>query len=67
MSELAIVAALDALEAGDPRLAEEILLATREDGDTERRFWCLACGTAFRWPGLRDAHLLNRHGLEEAA
>lgn len=66
---LVVVAALEALDAGDFRLCEQILLGAREDGPTERGCVCPACGLAFRWPGERDAHVERVHGFaeEEAA
>lgn len=57
MSRLALVAALEALEVGDQRLAVDILLAAIEDdGERVERVRCDACGLGFTWPGLRAAH-----------
>jgi hypothetical protein len=67
MRQLAVVAALEALEAGDVALAEAILLAAREDGPSRPHRVCPECGLRFDWPGQREAHVLNVHGLEEAA
>jgi predicted ABC-type transport system involved in lysophospholipase L1 biosynthesis ATPase subunit len=64
---LAIVAALEAIEAGDIALAVEILLSALEDGARELRSRCPVCGQAFEWPGLRDAHVLAAHPFEDAA
>lgn len=53
---LPVVAALDALEAGDVRLATAILLGAIE-GDSPRvlRFQC-ECGQRFEWPGQLEEH-----------
>lgn len=67
MSRRALVAALEALEAGDQELLAAILLGALEDVDTVQLFKCRACDARFRWPGLRDAHQLLAHGLEDAA
>jgi hypothetical protein len=65
--KLAIVAALEALESGDQRLATDILLSALEDGPTALTFPCRTCGQRFEWPGLRDAHELHAHELRAAA
>jgi hypothetical protein len=83
VDRLAIVAALEALEAGDLRLLEGILLGALEDDVHES--WapgsnatststrsrasceCSTCGQTFEWPGLRDKHEQLAHGLEDAA
>jgi len=57
----AIVAALEALEAGDVRLCEAILLGAVEDGPGARPIFCLYCPATFEWPGLRDTHVLQAH------
>jgi hypothetical protein len=57
---LAIVAALEALDAGDTRYAVEILLGALEDGDTWKPCRC-ACGVGYRWPGELDAHRVALH------
>jgi hypothetical protein len=65
----AIAAALEAIEVGDYWLATDILLGALEDGPRARPFLC-ACGQAFEWPGLRDAHADSRACpllLQEAA
>ena len=64
---LAIVAALEALEAADQNLACEILLSALEDGPRERRFACPECTFEAECPGLLQAHQLARHELAEAA
>jgi hypothetical protein len=70
---LAIVSALEALEAGDTRLAVDILLGALEELDDgpasggRRRAVCPHCRVAFRWPGLLDQHLTVVHGHELAA
>jgi hypothetical protein len=71
VSRLAIVAALEALEAGDTRLAVDVLLHALEeldDGPTvgRRRPRCPHCQLAFRWPGLLDQHLELVHWQEAA-
>lgn len=55
-ARLAIVAALEALEAGDVDLCTAILLGAVE-GDQPRvlRFWC-ECGQRFQWPGELQDH-----------
>jgi hypothetical protein len=67
MRQSAIVAALEALEAGDVELCEAILLDAREDGLSRREHVCPECGLHFDYPGQRAGHLLNVHGAEEAA
>ncbi len=67
MSARAIVAALEALEAGNLGELEAILLGALEDGPRERRFRCPVCGLGLEWPGLVEAHSLNVHGVEAAA
>jgi hypothetical protein len=64
---LAITAALEAIEAGDVDLCTSILLGAGEDGPSDRRALCAACGQSFQWPGERDAHIARVHGFEEAA
>ncbi|MDQ5821691.1 MAG: hypothetical protein M3540_09635 [Actinomycetota bacterium] len=58
---LAIVAALEALEAGDVPLCEAILLGALDDGPTERPISCPYCPATFAWPGLRDTHVVQAH------
>lgn len=55
---LPIVAALEALEAGDVRLCEAILLGALEDDDrpSAYRYRCDRCAFAGRWPGDLLAH-----------
>jgi hypothetical protein len=57
----AIIRALDAIEIGSYREAEQILLAALEDADVPRRFACPKCGLRFCWPGERDEHLRVSH------
>ncbi len=68
MSRLEIIAALDALEAGDIRLAVAILLGALEDGaavDPEgRRRRCQLCGAGPMWPGELEHHRLVAHPVE---
>jgi hypothetical protein len=64
MSRLAIVSALEALEAGDVELVVAILQGALEDGPTERPYLC-ECGASFEWPGLLDHH--RRFAHEERA
>jgi hypothetical protein len=45
-TELAIVAALEALESGDVDLCREILLGAREDGFSRRPRVCPSCAWA---------------------
>lgn len=52
---LTIVVALEALEAGDVRLAVDVLLDALEGRHRGPRFAC-DCGQVFEWPGLREAH-----------
>jgi len=61
MSRLAIVAALEALEAGDQAYAVEILLGALEDGPSDRPYVCEACGLGFQWPGQLDHHQRFSH------
>jgi hypothetical protein len=62
MSRLALIAALEAIEAGDTEHATGILLAELEDDDAgsrdRNRVRC-ACGATFEWPGQRDDHQLS--------
>jgi hypothetical protein len=67
VSVLAITAALEALEAGDARHAETVLLGALEDGPTERGCKCPECGLGFAWPGLRDEHVGRVHGFPDEA
>ena len=61
MIRLALISALEAAEAGDYPLVVEILLTALEELDDgpapEKPNICEICGTAYRWPGERDAHL----------
>lgn len=55
---LVLIIALEALEAGDDRLAVDVLLTALEELDDSPRgrpHRC-ECGQAFEWPGLRAAH-----------
>ena len=61
----AIVRALDALELGDHLEAEAILLGVFESGSNERPFACDQCAMRFEFPGLRDAHILATHSIED--
>ncbi len=61
---LAVVAALEAFEAGDDGLAVAILLSALEDGPVECRHTC-ECGVSFAWPGELDHH--QRFAHEAAA
>ena len=75
MNRAAIVTALDALEAGDTRLCEAILIDALEGWSPASTFAstnttrtgcaCRLCGRTFRWPGLRDQHQQLTHGNEE--
>jgi hypothetical protein len=67
MSVRAIVAALEALEAGDLAEAEAILLGALEDGPSARRYQCPVCPLRLEWPGQLEDHLLNVHGVAAAA
>jgi hypothetical protein len=67
VSRLAIVAALEALEAGDQAYAVEILLAALEDGPVVYRCECQHCGARFEWAGLLDRHLIDCRAAWEAA
>jgi predicted ABC-type transport system involved in lysophospholipase L1 biosynthesis ATPase subunit len=58
---LPVVAALEALEAGDVRLATAILLGAVETGETVARCRCQFCGDVFEWPGLLDHHVRFVH------
>jgi hypothetical protein len=61
-SRLAIVAALEALEAGDRDYAESILLSTLEDEHREqRRRRCPECGLDCLWPGRLADHRRQIH------
>ena len=57
----AIIRALDALEVGNEREAEAILLAALEDVDVPRRYECPKCGLRVCWPGELDEHLRWSH------
>jgi hypothetical protein len=70
MSRLAITAALEALEAGDQRLAVDVLLDLLEEADSppaSHRNVCPHCRAAFPWPGLLAQHLDVVHFEERAA
>jgi hypothetical protein len=62
--QTAIVAALEALEAGDVAEATRVLLdAVQEPVAGPQRFACPTCGLAFQWPGELEAHLFaSGHG-----
>jgi hypothetical protein len=61
-----IVAALEALEAGDVDLCTAILLGALEDGQPPAGVHCRRCGFRADWPGLLDAHRCSGY-LEAAA
>jgi hypothetical protein len=65
MSALAVSATLEALEAGDVRYAQAVLLGALEDGPTERGCKCPDCGLGFEWPGQRDEHIERVHGFSD--
>lgn len=67
MSALAIAAALEALEAGDIRHAEAVLLGALEDGPTARGHKCPECGLGSEWPGQLDEHIGRVHGYPDEA
>jgi hypothetical protein len=63
-------AALEHLEAGDPRGACDTLLALVEDSESEpraARCRCSGCGATFRWPGELDGHAHRCPAREWAA
>jgi hypothetical protein len=62
---LAIVAALEACEVSDYRLAVEILLGALEDVGPSPVLLCPKCGIDCHWPGRLEAHLCNVHGVSE--
>jgi hypothetical protein len=65
---LAIVHALEALEAGDTRLAVAVLLGALEESDqTAKRHACPRCGVPFAWPGKVADHLRVVHDWAVAA
>jgi hypothetical protein len=70
-NRLAIIAALDALEAGDQDLVVEILLdALEEDGAAApgaQTYSCPECRVDYEWPGLLERHRILFHSLPEAA
>ena len=59
--KIAIVAALEALEAGDTKECETILLGALEDGSPARAIACPECGLAFDWPGQVADHRRRVH------
>lgn len=65
MSRIAVVAALEALEAGDEPLAVAILSGTLEDGPVcdphQARRRCPTCKRGPLWPGEIDHHLYVMH------
>ena len=63
---LAVVVALEAIEAGDYAYAVDVLLGALEDGPQERSYRC-ECGWSGEWPGLLDAHRFAAHDIEAAA
>jgi len=72
VSRLALIAALEALEAGDTRLAVDVLLGAVEEIDNRparnsKRPACPSCRLAFEWPGQVEDHLRLVHPREEAA
>jgi hypothetical protein len=57
VNRAAILAALEALEAGAVGEAADILRdVLRESAPKRRVYRCPFCGSRFRWPGLRDDH-----------
>ncbi len=60
---LAIVAALDELEAGNVEGATRILSAALEDGPSHGRCCCRVCGLDLAWPGRREEHERRVHGV----
>lgn len=59
--------ALDALEGGDVRAAERIILDLL-DGPPKTKPYTCKCGNSFEWPGLLEAHTFRcAHLLEDAA
>jgi hypothetical protein len=65
MSErkVAVQMALDALEAGDVRGAETILLDLLDGAPKAEPYVCDGCGRRFEWPGLLEAHEHHCVGL----
>jgi len=63
----AVVAALEALGAGDVDEAILILDGVLEDVSVQRRFCCSRCPASFEWPGELDAHALAHDHFSEAA
>lgn len=67
MSRLAIVTALEALEAGDQDLAVAILLGALEDGPrAPGPYACPDCQVDYEFPGLLEWHRILFHSLPEA-
>ena len=62
----AVTAALDALEAGDRRLAEAILFGDPEDAKQTATRSCPQCGLDCQWPGRLADHLRVVHWIEDA-
>lgn len=71
MNRLPIIAALDALEAGDQDLAVAILLEALEDASAPpsgaRTFSCPECRVDYEFPGLLEQHRILFHSIPEAA
>ncbi|HWQ24756.1 MAG TPA: hypothetical protein VNK94_11680 [Gaiellaceae bacterium] len=58
-ARIAVLQALEALEAGDQWLAVDLLLELADELDeapVAHRCECTHCGQRFEWPGLLDAH-----------
>ena len=69
-NRLPIIAALDALEAGDQDLAVSILLDALDGAATPsgaRTHTCPDCQVDYEFPGLLDQHRILFHALEDAA
>jgi len=66
MSRAAIVAALEALAAGDLLEVEQILRGALEDFPRPKPHRC-SCGNSYEWPGLLAAHQQRCVHIEDAA
>jgi hypothetical protein len=63
-----IIAAIEAIAAGDIAEAKTILSGALEDGTITRPYPCPICGLRFCWPGELDHHQRFVHpDTEDAA
>lgn len=62
-----LTAALEAIEAGDVRLCEAILVDLLEEDVPAIKSHRCDCGARFTWPGQLEHHRFVAHGWRAAA